>query len=93
VNDVQNGQRRRFSAQETVAILRQDFIEKAPVSEVWDKHGLNPTVFCRRQEEFIAPCGMTHMRTSPYYPQSNSKLERFHPTARSRPMASAPARR
>jgi transposase InsO family protein len=29
-------------------------------------------------KEFIRVCGMTHVRTSPYYPQSNGKLERFH---------------
>ena len=29
-------------------------------------------------KEFIRLCGMTHVRTSPYYPQSNGKLERFH---------------
>ncbi|MCD4726070.1 MAG: IS3 family transposase [Pirellulales bacterium] len=29
-------------------------------------------------KQFIRICGMTHMRTSPYYPQSNGKLERFH---------------
>jgi len=29
-------------------------------------------------KEFIRICGMTHVRTSPYYPQSNGKLERFH---------------
>ncbi len=27
----------------------------------------------------IRVCGMTHVRTSPYYPQSNSKIERWHP--------------
>ncbi|WP_198947786.1 IS3 family transposase [Magnetofaba australis] len=27
---------------------------------------------------FIRESGMTHVRTSPYYPQSNGKLERFH---------------
>jgi len=27
---------------------------------------------------FIRLCGMTHVRTSPYYPQSNGKLERWH---------------
>ena len=53
MNDVQNGQRRRFSAQEKVAILRQHFIEKMPVSEVCDKNGLNPTVFYRWQKEFF----------------------------------------
>jgi transposase InsO family protein len=29
---------------------------------------------------FIRVCGMTHVRTSPYYPQSNGKIERFHRT-------------
>jgi transposase InsO family protein len=29
-------------------------------------------------KEFIRVSGMTHVRTSPYYPQSNGKLERWH---------------
>ena len=29
-------------------------------------------------KKFIANHGLTHVRTSPYYPQSNGKLERFH---------------
>jgi transposase InsO family protein len=29
---------------------------------------------------YIREAGMTHVRTSPYYPQSNGKLERFHRT-------------
>lgn len=29
---------------------------------------------------FINMCDMTHVRTSPYYPQSNGKLERWHRT-------------
>ncbi|MCA1704833.1 MAG: transposase [Actinobacteria bacterium] len=31
-------------------------------------------------KEFVRLCGMTHVRTSPYYPQSNGKLERYHRT-------------
>jgi transposase InsO family protein len=31
-------------------------------------------------KEFIRICGLTHVRTSPYYPQSNGKLERFNGT-------------
>ena len=29
-------------------------------------------------------CGMKHVRTSPYYPQSNGKIERYHRTIKSR---------
>ena len=29
---------------------------------------------------FIREAGMTHVRTSPYYPQSNGKIERWHKT-------------
>lgn len=31
-------------------------------------------------KSFIRICGMTHVRTSPHYPQSNGKIERFHRT-------------
>jgi transposase InsO family protein len=31
-------------------------------------------------KEFIRICGMTHVKTSPYYPQSNGKIERWHRT-------------
>jgi len=53
MSDEQNGVRRRFTAQEKVAILREHFIDKVPVSQVCDKHGLNPTAFYRWQKEFF----------------------------------------
>jgi putative transposase len=31
-------------------------------------------------KQFIRLCGMTHVRTSPYYPQSNGKMERWFKT-------------
>ena len=31
-------------------------------------------------KEFVRVSGMTHVRTSPYYPQSNGKVERFNKT-------------
>ena len=31
-------------------------------------------------KEFVRIAGMTHVRTSPYYPQSNGKIERWHKT-------------
>jgi transposase InsO family protein len=39
-----------------------------------------PQFIARDFKEFIRICGMTHVRTSPYYPQSNGKIERWHKT-------------
>jgi putative transposase len=37
-----------------------------------------PQFIAKDFKEFIRICGMTHARTSPYYPQSNGKIERWH---------------
>jgi transposase InsO family protein len=37
-----------------------------------------PQFVARDFKEFIRLMGLTHVRTSPYYPQSNGKLERWH---------------
>lgn len=37
-----------------------------------------PQFVAKEFKDFIRLCGMTHVRTSPYYPQSNGKLERYH---------------
>ena len=39
-----------------------------------------PQFIAKDFKEFIRLCGMTHVKTSPYYPQSNGKSERFHRT-------------
>ena len=39
-----------------------------------------PQFIAKDFKEFIRVMGMTHVRTSPYYPQSNGKLERYHKT-------------
>jgi putative transposase len=39
-----------------------------------------PQFIAKDFKEFIRITGMTHVRTSPYYPQSNGKLERWHKT-------------
>jgi len=43
----------------------------------------NPQFIAKDFKEFIRICGMTHVRTSPYYPQSNGKLERWHRSVKS----------
>jgi len=42
-----------------------------------------PQFIAKDFKEFIRVCGMTHVRTSPYYPQSNGKLERWHKSLKS----------
>jgi putative transposase len=39
-----------------------------------------PQFIAREFKIFIRIAGMTHVRTSPYYPQSNGKIERWHKT-------------
>jgi transposase InsO family protein len=39
-----------------------------------------PQCIAKDFKAFIRPCGMTHVRTSPYYPQSDGEIERFHRT-------------
>lgn len=42
-----------------------------------------PQFLARDFKEFIRIGGMTHVRTSPYYPQSNGKIERWHKSLKS----------
>lgn len=39
-----------------------------------------PAFVARDFKSFIRIAGMTHVKTSPYYPQSNGKIERWHRT-------------
>lgn len=57
------------------------------VQRALEKHpGVTPRIISDNGPQFIAKdfktfirlCGMTHVRTSPFYPQSNGKLERWH---------------
>jgi len=51
-------QRRNFSDSEKMAILREHFIERAPVSEVCDRHGIQPTLFYQWQKKLFEEGGM-----------------------------------
>jgi len=42
-----------------------------------------PQFVAKDFKEFIRLAGMTHVRTSPFYPQSNGKLERWHHSLKS----------
>lgn len=45
--------RRQFSGEQKLAILREHLIEQAAVSEVCDKHGIQPTVFYSWQKRLF----------------------------------------
>ena len=45
--------RKRFTAQEKVAILRLHLLERTPISDLCDQHGIHPTMFYRWQKEFF----------------------------------------
>jgi len=42
-----------------------------------------PQFIAKDFKEYIRICGMTHVKTSPYYPQSNGKIERWHQSLKS----------
>jgi putative transposase len=42
-----------------------------------------PQFIAKDFKEFVREYGLTHVRTSPYYPQSNGKLERWHGSLKS----------
>lgn len=45
--------RKKFTPEEKVRLLRLHLIEKVPVSDICDQHGLNPNVFYRWQQQFF----------------------------------------
>ena len=46
-------QRRHLSAEQKVAIVRQHLIDKVPVSDLCDEHGIQPTRFYQWQKQLF----------------------------------------
>jgi transposase InsO family protein len=63
-----------------VETILQRSAEKYPEAKPRIISDNGPQFIARDFKEFIRLMGMTHVRTSPYYPQSNGKLERWHGT-------------
>lgn len=61
-----------------VELVLQRAREKYPQARPRVISDNGPQFVARDFKEFIRLTGMTHVRTSPYYPQSNGKLERWH---------------
>ena len=71
---------RESMTESDIEIILQRARERFP--DAWPRiiSDNGPQFIARDFKEFIRLCGMTHVRTSAYYPQSNGKLERYHRT-------------
>jgi transposase InsO family protein len=63
-----------------IEIILERAKEKYPTARPRIISDNGPQFIAKDFKEFIRLSGMTHVRTSPFYPQSNGKLERFHKT-------------
>jgi len=61
-----------------IELVLQQALEKFPGHQPRIISDNGPQFLARDFKEFIRLVGATHVRTSPYYPQSNGKLERWH---------------
>jgi transposase InsO family protein len=61
-----------------IEIILQKSKERYPKAKPRIISDNGPQFIARDFKEFIRISGMTHVRTSPYYPQSNGKIERWH---------------
>ena len=71
---------REAMTEKDIEIILQRAREKFPQATPRIISDNGPQFIAKDFKEFIRVAGMTHVRTSPFYPQSNGKLERFHKT-------------
>jgi transposase InsO family protein len=69
---------RESMTEQEVEVIVQAGLEKFPEARPRIITDNGPQFIARDFREFIRLVGATHVRTSPYYPQSNGKLERWH---------------
>src|SRR5262245_55881653 len=46
-------ERRHFPPETKVALLREHFLDKVPVSDLWEKHGIPVSLFYHWQKQFF----------------------------------------
>jgi transposase-like protein len=76
----ETNQRRQFSPEAKIKILRQHLLEKTPISEVCEKHQITPTQFYQWQKTFFengaaAFAKTTNSRATSQAEQRLAKLE------------------
>jgi transposase InsO family protein len=71
---------REAMKEKDVEIILQRGREKYPQATPRIISDNGPQFIAKDFKEFIRVAGMTHVRTTPFYPQSNGKMERWHKT-------------
>jgi transposase-like protein len=69
-------ERKHYTSEEKVAILRRHLLDKVPISDLCEELGLQPTVFYRWQKEFFehgAAAFQGHRR--PNHPAEQQRIE------------------
>jgi transposase len=69
-------QRKHYTPEEKVAILRRHLLGKEPIPKLCDKLGLPPTVFYRWQKEFFenGGCVSAQSRAQPFSRAGTDRL-------------------
>jgi putative transposase len=71
---------REAMTEQDIEIILQRARELHPTARPRIISDNGPQFIAKDFKDFIRLAGMTHVRTAPYYPQSNGKLERYHKT-------------
>lgn len=71
---------RESMTEEEVEIILERAKEKYPDTRSRIISDNGPQFIAKDFKEYIRISGMTHVKTSPFYPQSNGKIERWHKT-------------
>jgi transposase InsO family protein len=69
---------RQSMTEADVEIVLQRALEKHPGAKPRIISDNGPQFIAQDFKEFVRLAGLTHVKTSPYYPQSNGKIERWH---------------
>jgi putative transposase len=74
---------RERMTEKDIEIILQEAHEKFPDAKPRIISDNGPQFIAKDFKEMIRLSGMTHVRTSPYYPQSNGKMERWNQSVKS----------
>lgn len=69
---------RQSMTEADIETILQRALEKFPSAKPRIISDNGPQFIAKDFKEFVCIAGLTHVKTSPYYPQSNGKIERWH---------------